>query len=196
MTLFTSLPSHAPPKGDGIQRSAVFHRNGVRLVLSRVWGAPKMRRLLVVGHNPSTAGAEVDDPTSRRITYFARQWGWPGYDLVNPYPWQTPDPEACRRIARYESGTPLHILKADQLANMRAIQRLAADATMVLVAWGDLCRDEKWRDHVLRIIADAMPGAKEFHCLGVTASGNPKHPMARGRSRVPDDQQPVVWRTV
>jgi hypothetical protein len=30
--------------------------------------------------------------------------------------------------------------------------------------------------------------------LGATADGSPKHPLARGVHRVPDDRQPLVWR--
>lgn len=155
-----------------------------------------MRRPLWLGHNPSIAGRELDDPTSRRITYFTRHWGWPGYDAANPYPWQTPSPDACRRIANYESGQPLHVIKGDMLANIREIQRLAADAPMIVAAFGDLCQDEGWRDHVLAMIAGARTGPTVIHCLGLTKSGNPKHPMARGRSRVPDDATPIVWRTI
>jgi protein gp37 len=36
----------------------------------------------------------------------------------------------------------------------------------------------------------------EIHCLGETASGAPIHPMARGKHRVPDDRQPLLWRSM
>ena len=30
-------------------------------------------------------------------------------------------------------------------------------------------------------------------CLGTTLSGAPKHPLARGQHRIPDDQEPMQW---
>jgi hypothetical protein len=30
-------------------------------------------------------------------------------------------------------------------------------------------------------------------CLGTTRNGSPKHPLARGRERVPDDAPLVPW---
>jgi hypothetical protein len=46
-----------------MERSAFFPQPGVRRTLSRRW-APGPRAL-VIGCNPSEAGAERDDPTSR-----------------------------------------------------------------------------------------------------------------------------------
>lgn len=34
----------------------------------------------------------------------------------------------------------------------------------------------------------------EFLCLGKTLSGAPKHPLARGKHRVPSDFKPVPWK--
>jgi len=32
-----------------------------------------------------------------------------------------------------------------------------------------------------------------LHHLGLTIFGNPKHTMARGKHRIPADQQPIPW---
>ncbi|WP_020095016.1 hypothetical protein [Methylobacterium sp. 285MFTsu5.1] len=34
----------------------------------------------------------------------------------------------------------------------------------------------------------------DVHCFGLTADGSPIHPMARGRSRIPDHAQPMLWK--
>lgn len=196
MTLFSSLPSQAPPRGDGIHRSALFYRPGVRLVLTRVWGNPEARRPLLLGHNPSEASAERDDPTSWRMIHFGKSWGWAGYDMVNVYPWGSPDPKACRRIAAQEAERD--DLCVDMLANNRAVRELAADAPFILACFGDLCHDPEALARTLGMIADVRRGQGRtvLHCLGTTKSGNPKHPMARGRSRVPENATPAVWRTI
>jgi hypothetical protein len=35
-----------------------------------------------------------------------------------------------------------------------------------------------------------------WYCMGTNKDGSPKHPLARGHNRIPDDQQPILWRTV
>lgn len=198
MTLFSSLPSQPPPRGDGITRSAIFHRDGVRLVLSRVWGDPKAPRPLFIGHNPSRAGVDREDQTSWRLIQITRSWDAPGFDIGNIYPWVSPYPDDCRAIAVQADHD--HRYHADRMKNREAVSTLGGEASMVVACFGDLCgrNPEDWK-FILRLIADARRRRGKdatVYCLGTTASGNPRHPMARGRSRVPNDQKPVVWRVL
>lgn len=39
---------------------------------------------------------------------------------------------------------------------------------------------------------DQWNGVK-LDCLGTTGSGAPKHPLARGKHRIPADFAPVAW---
>jgi hypothetical protein len=34
----------------------------------------------------------------------------------------------------------------------------------------------------------------DLWCWGTNADGSPKHPMARGKHRIPADQPPILWR--
>lgn len=45
-----------------------------RYALSRTWDESK-GYVLFIGQNPSTADAEVDDPTIKKCMKFARAWG-------------------------------------------------------------------------------------------------------------------------
>src|SRR5689334_16488446 len=61
-----------------------------RYSLHRWWGAGE--RLYFVMLNPSTADAEVDDPTIRRCMGFARTLGFDGIGVVNLYAFRATKP--------------------------------------------------------------------------------------------------------
>lgn len=165
---------------------ATFARNGsLRLTLTRRWALGT--HVLFIGHNPSTADHQLDDPTVRRWTHFARAWGHSGFVAVNLYPIRTPDPAECRRWADWEDAGPDWYARDDLQHNVSVVEKEAAEAALVVACWGAIARDTDWIDHVL----DAV--GKPVHCLGLTMSGAPIHPMARGRNRVPDDAMPIPY---
>jgi hypothetical protein len=138
--------------------------------------------------NPSIADHNHDDPTIRRTIHFTHSWGFAGLTVVNLYPIRTPQPANCRRWARSRTAR-------------RALQRNAAivadeakRATLVVAAWGRCAWDADWIEAIIESIAARRKQTADFYCLGLTNSGYPKHPLARGRHRIPDDQQPVLWR--
>jgi len=56
-------------------REAKFSEDGRnRYWLSRIWDVNKPC-IAFIGLNPSTANAEKDDPTIRRVISFATKWG-------------------------------------------------------------------------------------------------------------------------
>ena len=62
-----------------------------RYSLWRVWdaGLPSLAWCLL---NPSTADAEREDATTRRLRGFCRAWGYGGYLLVNLFALRATDP--------------------------------------------------------------------------------------------------------
>ena len=34
----------------------------------------------------------------------------------------------------------------------------------------------------------------DLYAFGLNANGTPKHPLARGKNRIPDDAVPFLWR--
>ena len=52
--------------------------------------------LVVIGLNPSTADAQTDDPTLRRIMRFTHEWGFSAVTVVNLFAWRSRFPKELR----------------------------------------------------------------------------------------------------
>lgn len=167
-----------------MKRGATYSPCGtLRWTLTREWGDGPT--CCYIGHNPSTAGHEIDDPTSQAWVHFARAHGFGRYEAVNLYPFRTPDPKICQRWADMRSS-------AEALAkNLEVVALAAARASAVVACWGAIARDPIW----IELVIDSVIGARlDLHCLGTTQSGDPKHVMARGLHRIDRDQRFAVWR--
>lgn len=126
--------------------------------------------VLFIMLNPSTADAEKDDPTIRRCMAFAKREGFTHLNVVNLYALRSPDP---KHLA----------LSADPIGpeNDAWIDKEVRGASAVIVAWGaHAFAADRAKDVVRRV--------SQPWCLGKTKDGSPKHPLARGVHRIPDDQ--------
>jgi hypothetical protein len=123
--------------------------------------------------NPSTADAQLDDPTIRRCRGFARAWGSSGLEVVNLYALRSTDP----------SDLWLH---ADPVGpqNDKWLLRTARAAGEVVCAWGMNAKAER----VAEVARMLMEKGVRLKCLGVTKSGAPRHPLY-----VPASQPLVEW---
>lgn len=167
-------------------RSAVLAGlgNRFRYELRRIWDGA--RPLLVVCMlNPSTADHEKDDPTILALMHFARSWGYGGLLIVNLFAFRSSSP-----LALLAETDPFGPMNGDFID--AAMAYAAGNGGRLLAAWGnggDMDDRAAWfcsrAYHVHQL---------ELICLGTTRSGAPKHPMARGKHRVPRDQQPIIWR--
>jgi len=110
--------------------------------------------------NPSTADAEVDDPTIRRCMRFARREGSGGIVVVNLYAFRAADP---RRLA----------LQPDPYGpdNFRHIDNVANSSGAIVCAWGSFPADGAYTAHRL----GRLPA--RLVCLGKTKDGSPRHPL-------------------
>jgi hypothetical protein len=119
--------------------------------------------------NPSTADAARDDPTIRSCVHFTRQWGYGGLVVVNLFAWRATDP--AELVAASDPVGP---------ANDATIARYAM-GRRIIAAWGShgelLDRDCA----VLEMLGDR----RRIACLGLTASGKPRHPLYSARDTVP-----------
>lgn len=79
-------------------RGAVISDDGrYRYRLWRTW-APELPRMAWIMLNPSTADAEVDDPTIRRCVGFAKREGCGGIEVVNLYAYRSTDPSVLGTV--------------------------------------------------------------------------------------------------
>ncbi len=176
-----------------LRKSAFFTEPDVRIRLSRDWA--KGPRALVLGHNPSTADADKDDPTSRWWNAWFQQAGFGGYDAMNLYPFCTSSPAECReRVRRIEAGLDWHGRDLMHFTNMEAVIDAAKSAHQVFVCWGAIAWDDLWIDHVIEEIQTGYAPYPDLWCWGKTLGGAPKHPLARGVHRISPTQAPILWR--
>lgn len=176
-----------------IRRGATFARSAtLRLTLTRHWGDGSLA--CFIGHNPSTADHEQDDPTVRRWMHFARAWGHAGFIAVNLYPIRGTDPGEARRWADFERNGPDWHTRDDIHHNMDVVAREAKRAAIVVACWGAIARDGIYVDTLIERVQSGEAPWPDIHVFGLTAGGAPIHPMARGKYRVPDDARPVLWK--
>lgn len=129
-----------------------------RYTLQRTWSdAPPA---VFIGLNPSTADEQVDDPTIRRCSRFARDWGCGGLVMLNLYAWRATDPKGL-------------LVPADPVGpgNDSAIRALAGTAELVVAAWGAWPGPDRGRAAMVA----ALVG--ELQVLGLTKDLQPRHPL-------------------
>lgn len=168
-----------------MQSAAVISPCGTwRYELRRVWDV-RCQLLVVCMLNPSTADHEVNDPTILTLIHFAKLWGYGGLLVVNLFAFRSSSP--ADMMARSDAFGPengAHIASAMEYAREHGGR--------LLVAWGnggDHDDKAEWFCACALNVFDLT-----LVCLGTTNSWKPKHPMARGKHRIPRDQQPIVYR--
>lgn len=141
-----------------IEKRARLSRCGrYRYVLERSWGCE--RTVLVIGLNPSTADAKVDDPTVRRCVQFAKDWGFGRLLIAN--------------LFAYRSTNPSVLLKVDDPigpSTDRILRETIEEADCVVAAWGA-------RGGLLKRDQTVLEMLDDVYCIGLTASGMPRHPL-------------------
>lgn len=141
-----------------------------RYALDRIWDRDKPYALFIA-LNPSTATADQDDATTRKCINYVKAWKeFGGLRLVNLFAYKATLPTEMKAAA-----DPIG------RANDRWIKRSAAQAGLIIAAWGN------HGAHLGR--ADAVKGMlPEIHCLRVNASGEPSHPLY-----LPGELRPFKW---
>lgn len=179
MTSGLRIATSYKPTRFSLQSHAVYSDCGAyRFRLWRVLAGGQRRGIVAfVMLNPSTATEEQNDPTVERCERRAVSMGFDRYDIVNLFALRSTNPKALlNHRDPVGSGNVDHILEA------------CDDASMIIAAWGahGNCRHAQGTHvgHLLR----THYGDKLF-ALGVTQSGQPRHPLY-----TPYANEPQPWR--
>lgn len=145
-----------------------------RYWLARTWN-PGAGILCWIMLNPSTADANVDDPTIRRCIGFARTWEYGGIEVVNLFGYRATNPADLERC-------PVDVVGRDNRHHIRAMSNRCP---IVIAAWG---AHPQATPLVVRMTLAALVGQTQLYVLGLTKAGAPRHPLyVRG------DAEPIRW---
>ncbi len=148
----------------GVIKSAQFSGcRKYRYTLTRVWDDRYKRRAVFIGLNPSTADAEIDDPTIRRCIQFAKKWGYPGIIMINLFAYRSTDP---KKLLSVEDPVGPD--------NDYWIMSAVTDTDCVVAAWGTRGSIMMRSNKVQLLLATENI---ELKCLGTTRDGFPLHPL-------------------
>jgi hypothetical protein len=156
-----------PLFGTGLLHSAVLSPCGTyRYELTRRWSSRSLAGWVML--NPSTADADVDDPTVRRCIGFTKAWGYGGLVIRNLFALRATDPSELDRHA--------DPVGPENDAHLARCQRDA----LTVIAWG--ARGGRRGRDVLELLA--THGVRPYR-LAVTGNGQPRHPLYLKASLVP-----------
>jgi hypothetical protein len=153
-----------------------------RYSLERRWGAPGDDLALFIMLNPSTADANIDDPTIRKCMGFARRWHLNGIRVVNLYAYRATNPRDLSACADPEG----------LVENDRQIFLAVRGCRRIICAWGASPGPHADRPRrVWDLLIEALGPSKHVprpEALGLTKHGHPRHPLY-----APYDLRPVPF---
>lgn len=125
-------------------------------------------------HNPSTADADRDDPTSRRGIGFARRWNAGHMVFVNPFAGRATNPKDLWKMD--DPIGPENDFYIRQVAN-----EVAISGGFFVFAWGAVNPPARLRTMVRErlVLVEAIVHQEDarIRCFGWTQGGHPKHPL-------------------
>lgn len=181
---------------NGDQRDASISPCGkYRWWLSRIWDERPM--LLVVGMNPSIGDDRINDPTLTLTSHIAAHNGFGGFFMTNLNPLRCSKPQPAIDMFRHaQAQDPNADLEYRNILwdNLQVIQDKMDLCAAVLVAWGSMGETAgDWHGCVLQTIRERRP-KKLVYTLGFCLNGHPRHPLGRGKHKVPKDAKLLEWR--
>jgi hypothetical protein len=145
-----------------MEKGAVISECGTyRYKLWRIWDE-SLPMVLFIMHNPSTADADLDDPTIRRCINFAKDWGYGGMYVGNVSPYRSTNPEVIR------TGKWCIVYPDENLSH---VHEMMVKCRLYVLACGN--------PPSLMVLEDIMniTGGSGWYCIRKTKHGFPGHPL-------------------
>ena len=133
-----------------------------RYWLTRSWDSSKDSIAWIL-LNPSTARADVDDPTIRRCTNYSKQWGYGSLVILNTFALRSTDPRQLKEV-----DDPVGP------ENDWHIALWAISVSQCMVGWGTHGSYKQRGESVVYML---RRWGVDPYCLGATKHGYPKHPL-------------------
>jgi len=122
------------------------------------------------GVNPSTADAMTDDATIRKMRGFSERWGAHRFIVGNLFAYRATD---VRELSRQDD--PFGPAWREHLMS------IIADASMLVPCWGNRSKmPSDLRGVPDQFLSTLLRSGKPVYHLGLTASGDPRHPLMLG----------------
>lgn len=137
-----------------------------RYRLDRIWERDK-KLMIVVGLNPSTADAEHDDPTVRRLISFAKREFCGGLVVLNLFAYRATDPTMLD-VPEIDPVGPENDVYLAQAAER-------AEGNIFVLAWGARGAKHGYGTWVRDLLL--ANGCSRLWHFGLTKDGQPKHPL-------------------
>lgn len=125
--------------------------------------------VLFIGINPSTADADHDDATIRKMTGFVRRWGFTRFMVANVFPYRATNVKALRKL---DAPTAMG---SDNYTHLRG---MLDECGFVVPCWGQMDKVPKHLTfQMTRMLAILMFVKKPVLTFGLNHDGSPKHPL-------------------
>lgn len=121
----------------------------------------------VIGVNPSTADAVRNDHTVSKWRGFGMRSGWRRFIVGNVFAYRAADVRALKQVSD-PFGPDYH----------KVMDEIVAEADVLIPCWGDRKKlPTVLRPHLDTMLARLRATGKPVMCWGVTAGGDPLHPL-------------------
>lgn len=134
-----------------------------RYSLTRVWDESKPS-ILFVGLNPSTADADKDDPTIKKLIAYTKAWGYGGFEIVNLFAYRSSDPKNLYNKQAIAIGP----------GNTTYLKQAASSHVKTICMWGNQAKEIS--ETVTAIWTQYFRG-KGAYCFKINRDGSPAHPL-------------------
>lgn len=122
---------------------------------------------VLIGVNPSTAGAQQNDNTIAKEIGFAKVHGWSRIIKVNVFDW----------IAT-AVGELAHVPEPVSVMNREFVSAAAAEADLLVPCWGDRAKVPRALHPQIEATQTLLRArGKPMFCFGLTGGGDPRHPL-------------------